>query len=237
MHRAHALYGSAAKGDDALVREHASMIDRCARRIAAKAGAPHLADDLWSAGALGLIDAATRFEGGRGVLFTTYAEHRVRGSMLDELRRMDHLPRRMREKSDAIAQTRKRLAQEKGRPAEDEEVARAMDLSLADLAEIEATALPPAVLDLDMIAPFDEPGPDEQASRRQQAAQLAAQIARLPERLQTVLGLHYVEGCTYREIAHMLEVSEPRVCQLHAEAVTRLRALLSHDDGKEEDAA
>jgi RNA polymerase sigma factor for flagellar operon FliA len=234
MHRAHALYGSANSDDNALVREHAAMIERCARRIAAKAGAPHLADDLWSAGALGLIDAAGKFETGRGVLFTTYAEHRVRGAMLDELRRMDHLPRRMREKSDAVAHMRKRLAQEQGRPAEDAEVARAMDLTLADLAEIEATALPPAALDLDIVAFFDSPGPEEQASRRQQAAQLAAQIARLPERLQTVLGLHYVEGCTYREIAQMLEVSEPRVCQLHAEAVARLRAGLEESAAKED---
>ncbi len=230
MHRAHALYGLAPTDDNALVREHAGMIERCARRIAAKAGVPHLADDLWSAGALGLIDAAGRFESGRGVLFTTFAEHRVRGAMLDELRRMDHLPRRMREKSDAVAQTRKRLTQEQGRPAEDGAVAQAMNLSLAELAEIEATALPPAVLDLDMVALFEEPGPDEQASRRQQAAQLAAQIARLPQRLQTVLGLHYMEGCTYREIAQILEVSEPRICQLHAEAVGLLRAALEARD-------
>jgi RNA polymerase sigma factor for flagellar operon FliA len=239
MHRAHALYGSAAapSDDNALVREHASMIDRCARRIATKACAPHLADDLWSAGALGLIDAASRFEGGRGVLFTTFAEHRVRGAMLDELRRMDHLPRRMREKSDAVASCRRKIAQETGRPAEDSAVAAALHLDLAELAEIEATAQPPAVIDLDATLIAESPGPEEQTSRRQQAAQLATQIKRLPERLQTVLGLHYVEGCTYREIAQMLQVSEPRVCQLHAEAVSKLRAMLSGEDEEEDDAA
>jgi RNA polymerase sigma factor for flagellar operon FliA len=133
----------------------------------------------------------------------------------------------MREKSDAVAQTRKRLAQEKGRPADDAEVAKAMSLELSELAEIEATALPPAVIDHDLLVLFEDPSPEEHASRRQLAGQLAKQIARLPERLQTVLGLHYVEGCTYREIAGMLEVSEPRVCQLHAEAVARLRTAMS----------
>ena len=237
MHRAHAIYGSAPTDDGALVREHAAMIDRCARRIAAKAGAPQLADDLWSVGALGLIDAARRFEGGRGVRFTTFAEHRVRGAMLDELRRMDHLPRRMREKSDAVAQARKKLAQEKGRPADDAEVARVCGVTLEEMAEIEGAAMPLAELDLDVAKIDDEPGPEEQTQRKQEAARLTVKISALPERLQTVLALHYVEGCTYREIAHMLNVSEPRVCQLHAEAVALLRGALNEKVADKDDAA
>jgi len=238
MHRAHAIYGAAPTDDGALVREHAAMIDRCARRIAAKAGAPQLADDLWSVGALGLIDAARRFEGGRGVRFSTFAEHRVRGAMLDELRRMDHLPRRLREKSDAVSQARKKIAQEKGRPAEDAEVAKAVGVTLEEMAEIEGAAMPLAELDIEVSAADEEPGPEELTSRRQQADRLKAKISVLPERLQTVLGLHYIEGCTYREIAQMLQVSEPRVCQLHAEAVALLRgAFNDKPDTAADDAA
>ena len=95
----------------------------------------------------------------------------------------------------------------------------------------------PAELDLDVAKIDDEPGPEEQTQRKQEAARLTVKISALPERLQTVLALHYVEGCTYREIAHMLNVSEPRVCQLHAEAVALLRGALNEKVADKDDAA
>jgi len=174
----------------ALIARHAAMIDRVARRVAARAGMPELSEELWSAGAMGLLDAARRFEPGREIRFETFAEHRVRGAMLDELRRLDHLPRRMRAR-----------VKEQDEP----------DVRLEELVDI---------------APGEAPSAEERAVSAQQRERLAAAIARLPERLQVVLSLYYVEELKLREIGLVLEVTEARVCQLHKEALAALRAAL-----------
>ena len=224
MHRAHAAYANTPRTDDnELIGRYAPVIERLARRMAVKAGIPSLEDDLWSAGALGLVDAARRFETGRGVKFETFAEHRVRGAMLDELRRLDHLPRRLRERSDQVAKARRELAQALGRPASDGEVAEKLEMTETEMAELEGAAQPPAQLDPDLETADEAPAPEERLERARQGKKLAEQITRLPERLQLVLSLHYTEGCTYREIAKILEISEPRVCQLHAQALEKLR--------------
>ena len=224
MHRAHTLYATPPRSaEDELIQKHAPMIDRLARRMANKAGIPSLQDDLWSAGALGLLDAARRFEEGRGARFETFAEHRVRGAMLDEMRRLDHLPRRLRERSEDVAKARRELAVALGRPAGDDEVAAKLDITEGELHDVEGAALPLAELDPDQDARDETPPPEERLDTARQTKQLAGSIQRLPERLQLVLSLHYQEGCTYREIAGLLKISEPRVCQLHAQALEKLR--------------
>ena len=224
MHRAHTLYASPARSpEDELILKHAPMIDRLARRMANKAGIPSLQDDLWSAGALGLLEAERRFEQGRGAKFETFAEHRVRGAMLDEMRRLDHLPRRLRERSEDVAKARRELAVALGRPAADDEVAGKLEMSESELHEVEGAALPQVELDPDRDAHDELPAPEELIDTARQTERLALQIKRLPERLQMVLSLHYQEGCTYREIAGLLKISEPRVCQLHAQALEKLR--------------
>ena len=103
MHRALATYASGGGNEaDELIQRYSALIDRVARRIAMRTGLQSAFDDLWSAGALGLLEAARRFDGGRGVTFETFVEHRIRGAMLDELRRMDHLPRRLRSRTDDL---------------------------------------------------------------------------------------------------------------------------------------
>jgi len=223
VHRAHVLYAEASGDDATLIGRHAELIDRVARRLATRAGMPGLREDLWSAGALGLLDAARRFDGARGIRFETFAEHRVRGAMLDELRRMDHLPRRLRDRVQAAARARATLAQQHGRPATDDEVAAALHLDVPELLELEGTAQPLVPLDPEVLAGLDEPSPEAELERRQLARGLAARIARLPDRLQMILALHYQEDRTYREIADLLGVSEPRVCQLHRQALDLLR--------------
>jgi RNA polymerase sigma factor FliA len=224
MHRAHAIYAAAPKSDETeLIVKYASLIERLARRMAAKAGIPSLQDDLWSAGALGLVDAQRRFEAGRGVKFETFAEHRVRGAMLDEMRRLDHLPRRLRERSEQVTKARRELAQTLGRAASDDEVADRLHLSHEELADVEGAAQPPAQIDPEESGPSEAQTAEERLDQSRSAALLARHVKTLPERLQTVLGLHYQEGCTYREIAQILKISEPRVCQLHAQALEKLR--------------
>jgi RNA polymerase sigma factor for flagellar operon FliA len=226
-HRAHARYGAAATpGDEeaALVTRHAGLIDRAARRIAARTAGAVAPDDLWSAGAMGLLDAARRFDGARDVKFETFAAHRIQGAMLDELRRMDHLPRRLRAQADDVERARARLAQTLQREPSAEELSQETGLAGEELASLAAVVRPerqePDLLEAAGVAP------DDAVARAQLGAALSEAVARLPERLQILLSLHYVEGLTYREVAKLLGVSEPRVSQLHTEAVGKLREAL-----------
>ncbi|MBS2022417.1 MAG: sigma-70 family RNA polymerase sigma factor [Deltaproteobacteria bacterium] len=223
MHRAHSAYAPARTEDDVLIERHATMLLRLSRSIAARTGNPSIEGDLWTAGALGLVDAARRFEHGRGAKFESFAEHRVRGAMLDELRRLDHLPRRMRARSEQVAKARRKMTQELGRTATDDEIAGSLGMSTEELTEVEGAALPPAPLDPELIPEGTGPAPDEELDRSRKVMWLTQQVKNLPERLRTVLGLIYQEGCTYREIAQMMDVSEPRICQLHAQALELLR--------------
>jgi len=226
MHRAHARYCEV-ESDSALIARHSALIDRAARKIAARTAGLLSAEDLWSAGALGLVDAARRFDASRDVRFETFAEHRIRGAMLDEMRRLDHLPRRLRNQTEQLERTRARLGQVLQREPSSEELAAELGIDLEALDALLALSQPHTGL-LDVLQAPDAPA-DEVVERGELARALAEGVANLPERLQLILSLHYVEGLTYREIAKVLEVSEPRVCQLHGEAMATLRSRLARD--------
>lgn len=216
--------------DEELIRRYSWLVTRVARRIAVRTGIPNLADDLWSAGALGLLEAAHRFEVGRAARFESFAEHRIRGAMLDELRRLDHLPRRLRDRTDDIARVRQRLHHELKREPEPSEIAIAAEVTVEELGELDGLVAQP--LDaLELPLPHQGPDPEQSAGHARTSARLATAIAALPERLQMLLSLHYEEGLTYREIAKLLGVSEPRVCQLHGDAVAKLKASMTAADG------
>jgi RNA polymerase sigma factor for flagellar operon FliA len=229
MHRrALATYASATSEADDLIQRYGTLIDRVARRIVLRIGLRSAFDDLWSAGALGLLEAAGRFDATRGVSFETFVEHRIRGAMLDELRRMDHLPRRLRSRADDLQKAKQKLSIRLGREAGTDEIAAEMNLELDEISGIEALAEPHVSLEkVALSAASEEAGIEDRLARAQAAKALAAGFQGLPERLQTVLGLHYLEGLTYREIAKMMDISEPRVCQLHADGLKKLRGALS----------
>jgi RNA polymerase sigma factor for flagellar operon FliA len=237
MHRALATYSSTGSGSDAddLIHRYGTLIDRAARRIAMRTGLQSAFDDLWSAGALGLLEAAGRFDASRAVSFETFVEHRIRGAMLDELRRMDHLPRRLRSRTDDLQKAKQKLSGVLGRQPSTEELAAEMKLDLEEVGGIEALLEPHVSLDrLTTVAlAADEPEIEDRLARTQMLEALTVEIRALPERLQTVLGLHYLEGLTYREIGKILDVSEPRVCQLHADGLKKLKAALGTDEGEE----
>ena len=220
-HRAAARYATEATSDSALIARHGALIDRIARKLASRTAGAVSPDDLWSAGALGLLEAARRFEAARDVKFETFAAHRIKGAMLDELRRLDHLPRRLREQADGLERARARLAQLHHREPTHEELSTEAGLGPEELASLLAVTQPAVAL-LDHV---ESPAPpsDEQVERRELLRAMTQAIEKLPERLQLVLSLHYVEGLTYREIAKILDVSEPRVCQIHGEAMALLR--------------
>ncbi len=224
MHRAHARYAAETSPDEALVQRHGPLIDRVARRLASRTGGAVQAEDLWSAGAMGLVDAARRFDPARDVKFETFAERRIRGSMLDEMRRMDHLPRRLRAQVDRLERARTRATQRLGREAQPSELAEELGLPVEEAESLALLAQPQSSALEDLVSSL--PGADDQAQRAETSRALAEAVARLPERLQLLVSLHYVDGLTYREIARILDVSEPRVCQLHGEAVGLLRTAL-----------
>ena len=209
----------------AILQRHGSMVDRIARRYATRSGHAVTADDLWSAGALGLIDAARRFDPSRDIRFETFAEHRVRGAIVDELRRMDHLPRRLRGEVERVMKARGTLAQSLGREPSTDEIAEVVGLEAEETDGLVALSMPQLQLLPDL--PDPEGAPVDRLEQEEVRTRLADAVARLPERLRLLLGLHYQEELTYREIAKIMDVSQPRICQLHAEAVAQLKKLMA----------
>jgi RNA polymerase sigma factor FliA len=231
MHRALAKYAASTNnGADELLKRYGTLIDRIARRVCFRTGLHSAYDDLWSTGAVGLIEANARFDATKGASFETFAAHRIRGAMVDELRRLDHLPRRLRAQTDEVDKAKKKLAGELGRQATQEEVADELEMELEDLGGLEALREPQVPLESILPTLSFESGVEDDLDKGKILAQLTKSVESLPERLQVLVSLHYVEGLSYREIAQIMGVSEPRVCQLHADAMKRLRSTMEPDD-------
>jgi RNA polymerase sigma factor FliA len=233
MHRAALSYATTAPApltDDQVVRQWAHLIDRVARRISARTANTVQPGDLWSMGALGLIDAYHRFDPARAVKFESFAEHRIRGSMIDELRELDHLPRRMRADADKVRKARLALSNKLGRDPNAEELAAHTGMALEDMEALEALSAPASPLAPEVQVPSLDSLQDENLDRAARVGRMTKAIEKLNVRLQTVMSLHYVEGFTYKEIAGALQVSEARVCQLHGEAVKKLKAVLLEEE-------
>lgn len=202
------------------------------------------ADDLVSAGFIGLADAVEKFNPDLGGKFSTYACFRIRGAILDEMRALDWVPRSVRQKSRELEQAYETLARKRHREASDAEVARHMKLSLKQFHALLGDVNVPPVVSLDeLLEDKEKKRRDVIASERHPGdrqwgsafALLAAKEARevlarlidgLPERERLVLTLYYYEELTLREIAAIMEVTESRVCQVHGQAIARLRGTL-----------
>lgn len=186
-------------------------------------------EDLVAAGMLGLTEAARRYDSGRAEPFLPFAEQRIRGAVLDELRRGDLLPRRVRQLARKIASTIRALENAGIQPTEQrlaEELGVTIDQYRARLAhlihvDIESLDGEGAAMLVD-----EQQGPDELAARRQTLAQVRAALTKMEPRDVTLLGLHYIEDLTFQEIATTLKITSSRACQLLWRAVSRLRAHL-----------
>jgi RNA polymerase sigma factor for flagellar operon FliA len=187
-------------------------------------------DDVLSVGWVGMAKALQRrTDEMTEEHFEAYASHRVRGAILDYLRSLDPLSRKLRGASRQITEVIADLSARLGRPPSSEEVAGELGMKLEDyfevLAEISDVGL--ARLELTGREPeAHELSPEAQASRTELIQAVAQSVETLPERLQLVLALHYQEECSFREVGEVLGVTESRACQLHAEAVHRIRARL-----------
>lgn len=228
-HRALGRYKDRSDDGSALVRQYSTLIERNARSLSMKIGTFQVYDDLWSAGAIGLIEAARRFDKDKDVKFESFVEHRVKGAMLDELRRMDHLPRRLRNKTSALKKAASRLSQQHGEEPSNEALAEELQCSVQEVENLQVVAQPHLNVENKNGKPLRNdalahaPYVLESIAKQEQAGMLKEAIGLLPERLQMVLGLRYDEGLSYKEIAHIFKVSEPRISQLHSDAVNKLR--------------
>jgi RNA polymerase sigma factor FliA len=198
-------------------------------------------DDVVSYGLIGLMDAIDRFDHTRGIKFESYAIPRVRGSILDALRSVDPVSRTTRSRSRDIERTMRALEDQFGRTPTDLEVASNLGMTL-DAYHQHCLTSSVTVLSLDNMMDSDEdsqptsrgdlledrdaPAPLDVAERREMLEYLIVAIQRLPERERLVLALHYKDELTMKEISRVLEISESRVCQLHSQAVLRLRGYM-----------
>jgi RNA polymerase sigma factor for flagellar operon FliA len=217
-------------------RRYLPIVRRTAMRLARKLPAHISVADLIGYAWVGLIEAFGRTNDGMSEEeFEAYALYRIRGSMLDHLRSLDPATRASRAASRKVTRAIATLQARLGRAPEEEEIAKELGMAVeeyrATLSALDRAGMSRIeVLDVDAEIPADAAAtPENEAGNKELKEVVAAAIGQLPERLRTVLQLYYGEECTLREIGAILEVSESRVCQLHTEAVHRLRAAVGRE--------
>jgi len=191
-------------------------------------------DELVSAGAIGLMEAADRFDPERVVGFEAFAKFRIRGAMLDDLRTRDTLSRDMRRLSNELSEATRKLESQLGRSPDQEDLANALGLNLDELHTRQQKLSGSSVVGIDEAGPdllertsdSNSPDPFEITAHREALARLVSGIDDLPEKMQQVISLYYCEDMNLREIGHVLGVTETRVCQIHVQATRRLRESL-----------
>lgn len=225
-----------------LIMEYAPLIKFIAQKIAIRLPPNIELDDLISSGVIGLMDAIEKYDPSRDNTFKTYAEFRIRGAILDELRAQDWVPRSVRDKAKLLDRTMVNLEAELGRAPTDEEVAGKLGVSVDDFHDLTNQVRPVSLLSIDESATFSNTdkksimnllescklsNPFNQLNIKTVKDVVTAAINELPEKQRLVLSLYYYEDLNLKEIGKVLRVTESRVSQLHAQAVTRLRAKLA----------
>ena len=223
---------------DGLIRQHVPLVRRIALHMIAKLPPNVELDDLIQVGMIGLAEALSRFESEQGVQFETFASQRIRGAMLDELREGDWMSRSSRKSQKEIEQALNRLEQRLGRPPLESEIAAELGMDLDDYQSLLGKVRGTQLVYLEDIGGGDsddgddylerhvaDSGADPFALLRDQRLRLALvdAIKALPEREQHVMGMYYEHDMNLKEIAAVLGVTESRVCQLHSQAIARLR--------------
>ena len=221
-----------------LIERYAPLVKRIAYHLLARLPANVQVDDLIQAGMIGLLEASTKYDASKGASFETYAGIRIRGAMLDDVRKGDWAPRSVHRNSRMVSDAIRKVEARTGRDAKDQEVAAELQLSLEDYYGILGDTLGSRLFSFDdLLQDGEHGGLGEDAGRnhlgpsrdledeRFQAA-LADAIANLPERERLVLALYYDEELNLKEIGEVLGVSESRVSLLHSQCAARLRARL-----------
>ncbi|MBE7213888.1 RNA polymerase sigma factor FliA [Shewanella benthica] len=220
-----------------IVEQYASLVKKIAHHLLARLPASVQLDDLLQAGMMGLLEASSKFDANKGAKFETFAGIRIRGSMLDEIRRGDWVPRSVHRNQRRVAQVIDELEQELGRDAKDDEIAQRLDMTLDEYHHIlndvsvgKIIGIEDLGVSADVISHDDGVKDDtyESIAEDQFHSALVAAIKLLPERDGLVLSLYYDEALNLKEIGAILEVSESRVSQILSQAMLRLKAKLKH---------
>jgi RNA polymerase sigma factor FliA len=232
--------------ENRLVEEHLPLVRAVIGRLAMTLPAHVNSEDLYSAGLVGLLNAVRRFDPKGGSSFESYARVRIRGAVIDELRRMDWVPRSVHDKAKKVEHTMQTLAQRNGRMPSDMEMAGALKISEGEYERLLEQVRPASYVCLDsvhgggegetvsgthdFIADDTQHDPGERAARRELARLVEARLLELPEAQRKVLALYYFEDLRLREIAEAFGVTESRICQVHAQGVLAIKALLRQQD-------
>ncbi len=227
-------YRAVAECGDSLVQRHAPAVNRIAHHLASRLPPNVQIDDLIQAGMIGLLEASSRFDPDCGARFSTFAELRIRGAMLDELRRGDWIPRNVHRKAREVASAIGAVERVKGEAALDHEVADELGLSLAEYHRLLTDLSGQKLVSVEELQDAGEALPDTVervpevlVAEAEFVDRLADTIDSLPDREQLVLSLYYDEELNLREIGSVLGVSESRVCQIRSQALLRLRAVFA----------
>ncbi len=226
------------KGYENLVTQYASLVKRIAYHIMSRLPPSVQVDDLIQAGMIGLLEAARNYDADQGASFETYAGIRIRGAMLDEIRKGDWAPRSVHRKARQVADAVRVIENNTGRDARDHEVAKLLNMSLDEYHKTLQDASGCRLLSFEEMGMSEDSvpsrlgrsdgGPFEGVQRDDFKRNLAEAIAGLPDRERLVLTLYYDEDLNLREIGAVIGVSESRVSQIHSQALIRLQARLGH---------
>jgi RNA polymerase sigma factor for flagellar operon FliA len=240
-----AAYQKATKqlSDSETVAKYAPLVKRIAYHLISRLPPSVQPDDLIQAGMIGLLEASRNYDSTQGASFETYAGIRIRGAMLDEIRRSDWAPRSVHKKARVVADAIRTIENETGRDARDHEVAKLLDVSIDEYHQILQAASGYRVMSFDDVTPgeesisdslsYDQGTPLDGLQKDDFKRYLADAIGSLPERERLVMALYYDEELNLREIGNVLGVSESRVCQIHSQAVLRLQSRMANWDKEE----
>ncbi len=230
--------GAESRDKNALAQEFLPMVKRIAYHMMTRLPASVEVDDLIQAGLMGLMDAVSRYDSDQGAHFETYATQRVRGAMLDELREADWASRNVRRAGRQIESAVHMLQQRHQRPPSEQEIADEMGLDIhayfdllndargAQLVYYEDLHESDGDDFLERFADHVQDGPIDVLSSRHFKKALAQAVGFLPEREKQLMGMYYEQEMNFKEIGAVLGVSESRICQLHSQAIARLRGRL-----------
>lgn len=244
-HTRHELWQKYHAGADAsvendLILQYLPLVRTAVARLAMNLPSHVSFEDLHSAGLVGLLQAVRNYEPTAGCSFETYARLRVRGAILDELRRMDWTPRSVHEKARKIQQVMADLGQQLGEVPTEAQMAKALNMSLSEYLACLDQIRPATFICLDTAPSSDGEGsslyealsdptqddPSERASRLELARLIAERIKQLPEMQRQVLALYYFEGFHLHEIAALFHLTESRISQIHTQAILAVRSYL-----------
>ncbi|WP_289086286.1 RNA polymerase sigma factor FliA [uncultured Spongiibacter sp.] len=232
----HAAYLDVQVGNrDELVTRHAPLVKRIAYHLLSRLPASVGVDDLIQAGMIGLLEAASNFRAGQGAGFETYASIRIRGAMIDQMRQGAWAPRSVSRQLRELAAAVNRVESRLGREAQAAEIAEEMGIDINDYYDLLSDTAAVRLVSLEQASDSGMEFSDEDDSADTPLRELedeglqralATQIEALPEREKLVMALYYDQGLNLKEIGEVLEVSESRVCQIHSQAVLRLKGRL-----------